>query len=482
MYSKVSNNPFQKHLENSIIATKNRSLRDFWLNSDGSTTPKTSWLGRLVRWVLNQLFNKTTNDMWQVFLRAQAEYEHSRTALSLLNCENNEDLLTKHQLALDRGKRLNFVINFLLSRRHAFERLGSTDPLAHKFLKSISQQYKSQLKKDLNFSVFNVLSPHAKAVAECLSQAHQKQLETLIQSLKSLNLPSLKEESISTKPPSTLPRITKKGSPKEYEGLSLDELMTRYDSLCSTNKELSLHRSDFKKLINKTTERDKDIFGVNPKVYHQFYDQIECCLKNILFEIKDNPKLPPEKIKNVFLELAIAGGLCGARWLEESKRQFMALRLKHTTLIEHSVLQKLQSLKEDLLIELFQKQDTDYHILNAIRKELGEELGLDDSEVYLDIFTPQLSEKTLKVIKRLFRDVYTPKRIINGLKERINLSLQEAFDPDLFIYLDKKIENLYPYMEDSAQYVIDHFMKKDFKSINKKGVIFLLKEMGILHS
>jgi hypothetical protein len=75
---------------------------------------------------------------------------------------------------------------------------------------------------------------------------------------------------------------------------------------------------------------------------------------------------------------------------------------------------------------------------------------------------------------------YNSKRLIAGLKERINTELLFSFEPAYFSYLEERVVLRSPSEKDSSSYVMQHFMKNACQSINTAGVIFLLEELGIV--
>ncbi len=585
-----SESSFQLRLEQARVLTKSRSLKDYWLNSDGTLDRKASWLGRFIRWIQNLMFNKTANDIWHAFLRAQQDFKDSLSLLSSPISENPPFKQAAKQFALERGRRLCFVAEFLLSRKRAFDRYKKSNPVVLPQLKILYGHFKALGKKGTCATMSEEKSPQEATMEKGfeLGQAQKIQLQKLAGALDILRLPNLSDKTLSQKPPKAEPRISPEIAPKEYGELALSKLMELYDQTelskkdsglvsemieaCDSGKilvnfcavatahglpglkipfkwpiapllkkdgslntigdiqklfahlsgyiygylqksgkkkeglvfktaellretlekfepsqqfsrliKLCLLRSNFASLIKNVRERNPDVFGINSAIYNFYYDQIELFLKNILYEIMHTPKLSCEKKRRVFHELSVAGGHCPARWLEESKRQFISLRLKDNSLLEYYILQQIQGLKEDILLELFQNgaKNVEYHILDSIRKELGGELGLDDSTVHLDPFTPKLSPANVRLIKRLFIAAYTPEKILRAMKERINLSLKESYNPSLFSYLAKRIEEKCPEIEDPAEHVMQHFMRRDYQTISKTGVQFLLTDMGI---
>jgi len=242
-------------------------------------------------------------------------------------------------------------------------------------------------------------------------------------------------------------------------------------------------------MINSVNERDKTVFGVNSKMHHQYYEQIECFLKNILYELESS-EISKEKRVEIVSELAMASSECSARWVEESKRQYRKLKLKNLSELEGNILEHLQVLKEDLILELFQNQtvnnelfeqreSVEFHILNTFRREFGEEFGLDCSSCRLDMFAKDI-EQGKETLKKVFIKNYSPSRIIRGVKERINLQLQEQYEPMYFSYLSERLAKKHPEIKDPSSYVMSSFMGPNYRSISEEGVIFLLTEMKFL--
>lgn len=450
-------NIFQTCLDNSLKSLKDKDLTEYWMNRDGTVNPKTFWLGRIVRWFQNLFFDKTITDIWHVFTQAVEQYEESRKACFYGSSDNCEIAAASNNFASQRYERLYFATKFLISRKRRFDEWVKIHPEKLCQLENYINKYRHE----------------CRLLSELLEIAY---------------LPSIDKKSLSKRPPSLNLAITPEMNSKEYHSLDIAELSILFEKIPLNNKSKK-NEENLSHLIEKVKSRDEALFGINAAIHDKYYDQIELFLKNILYVICNDKTIPNQKIETVLTELAIAAGECGARWLEESKKQYRILSIKGISEFEAKVLEHIQAFKEDLFLELFNKPSTgfdeniskiEYHILDSLRKKYGKELGLDDSTVDLDVFTYPLPKNALEKLKQIFLEVYTPFKLIKGVTERINLELKDNFEPDYFFYLLKSVEKRFPNIEDPSAYVMEHYMGNESKTINEEGVLILLLEMKIL--
>ncbi|MFQ5754337.1 MAG: DUF1539 domain-containing protein, partial [bacterium] len=363
---------------------KNKSLDDFWLNKNGTYTPKTSWVRRAIRWIQNWLYDKTLNDIWHVFKKTIADYDFSHGfPMGDLEDDDQRDSL---QFINERRERLDFVISFLLSRKDKFDYWVRKDKEKQKTLQSYIKKYQDS------------------SAAASGENPQNHLMGNVLQRLEKLYVPKLNPKALGKKPPSITPAITLDKKDKKYRETNIEELPNFLERVALENSGIHTKAQlvkSLKELCSKVSSRDSTIPGINTPIRSVFYDHLEMLLKNILYEIQNNCEISKEKKDQALIELAIGSMQCPPRWLEEMKRQYQSLMLKNMHMGEDKALGYVQELKEDIISDkvrrLYVTSDGDeleFHFLNTFRKKFGEEFGLDTSTCGLDVYaypaTPEI--------------------------------------------------------------------------------------------
>lgn len=464
-----------KHVEHA-------DLSKYWLNRNGTFTAKTSWLGRVIRWIQNWFCDKTLNDMWYVFQKTMNAYTsalevHKEIQLSESDKQKRRDINDKLRFP---ANHLNIAVEFLLSRKDKLQSWLEKHPEKITFIKNgvaaLSKGHESIKEENED----NPISPL---------------LSVLLDHVVSLYIPPLVKANLGLIPPPLKFAITPESDPQKYACLDITKLATAFEQTnvphISPDKKAELE-AKLREMLQKVNARDSTVFGVKESICKLYYDQMHLYVKNILLELSENSKIPQEKRNQVLLELALASKECTMRWMEESKRQYRNLNLLTMNLGEAKVLEHLMALKEDMVLEMFYnlKVNTlEFHILDTFRKMHAKELGLDDSTIDLDVFTYTISKSSEHAFatssKRCFLShYYIPERIVKGLVLRINRELSEKgeYDPSYAVLMIDRLETKFPSREDATQYVLEFFFTHGGGKINANGVVFLLQIAKILAS
>lgn len=216
--------------------------------------------------------------------------------------------------------------------------------------------------------------------------------------------------------------------------------------------------------------------------YNQtYYTTLKKVLQNIIVELR-NPEIPGEKKKRALKALADGARGCRPRVVAECMRQYRMLKSTGPE-VRNLLLEYVQDLKEEILLTRF--QDTQFHVLNYMRSRVGEYYGLDTSQLTMEDPYIGMGGQPLDVmIHYTFQSEYTTERVVQGVKTRIHLEENNN------VWLECIREKLRreavalgenPLDEDVAGRMAEQATSCfDGVQINDKGVILLLKEVGIV--
>lgn len=209
-----------------------------------------------------------------------------------------------------------------------------------------------------------------------------------------------------------------------------------------------------------------------------YAESIRAYAKNIIFEMqKPDTEVPTNKKITAFMEIADACQNCQPRRYEESKRQYLLLT-NRTTTVEQQLLTWLQMLKDDIIIGGFQTGQ--FHVINHARAmpTLANKWGLDNQDrvnmedPYRDGFCGGGFSES--VADSLLDYEYIPARLVDSIKARFDC---EANNDLINNYLAH--ENGVP--DDFAiQFYEPSVLHVDQMVINAKGVAWILKKQGFL--
>ncbi len=216
--------------------------------------------------------------------------------------------------------------------------------------------------------------------------------------------------------------------------------------------------------------------------YNQtYFTTLKKVIQNIIVELR-NPQIPEEKKKRALMALADGAARCRPRIVAECMRQYRLLRSTGPE-VRNLLLEYVQDLKEEILLTYF--QDSQFHVLNYMRSRVGEDYGLDTSQLTMEDPFINVGGQPLDVmIHYVFQSQYTTERVVQGVKTRIHLEennnvwlecIRERLRRDAVA----RGENLQD--EDVADRMGEEATSCfDGVQINERGVILLLKEVGIV--
>ena len=252
-----------------------------------------------------------------------------------------------------------------------------------------------------------------------------------------------------------------------------DEIFTRPDHGMSA--EVVNHARQY--IVDYSTYVER---GPHPTTLYT--QNIQGFAKNIIFEMKKpDEEVPLAKKITALLEIADACEHCRPRRYEESKRQYLLLTNRMTT-IDQQILTWLQMLKDDIIIQAFQHGQ--FHVINAARnmQHLARKWGLDNEDQcniddeYIGCgrgFSEWQADATLEAN-------YFPARLVDSIKARLDT---EANNDTVNNYL-ANCNNL-PDDYATTFYEVDRTADptgpmRGRLVLNCKGVAFLLKELHFL--
>jgi hypothetical protein len=208
-------------------------------------------------------------------------------------------------------------------------------------------------------------------------------------------------------------------------------------------------------------------------------------VQNIVLELgRPGSDIPVDKKMRALTAIIEAQQSCAPRRLAECLRQYKLLKTA-TPEMEQMLLEYVRDLKEECLIQAF--QGSQFHVLNWVRTRVGQEYGLEvnilvTSDPHLGVGgRPSDGE-----IRRQFNNRYTPEALVEGVMTRIHLEGSNTPCRDyiqLELYQQARRRGEDPEDEAVFERMAAEAMEMFGGSqINQKGVIFLLRGIGILNA
>lgn len=269
------------------------------------------------------------------------------------------------------------------------------------------------------------------------------------------------------------------------------DLLTEYRRIYEPGADNNLIDRDYRRFFYRGLEIDHigtlvrlaqtDLRFVTRPYDQLYYATMKTTLQCIILELR-NPNIPDEKKRRALRALVDGAGGCNPRKLEECQRQ---LRFLKSTAPEMNtlLLGYIQDLKEEIFLQAF--QDSQFHVLNNIRSRVGTLYGLNTNEVNLQDPYIHMGAPTFDVeIQYVFHTQYTTQRVVQGVLTRIHLEENNSVWNE---YIRTKLraeavargEN--PNDPAVAGRMVDEATSFfDERLINERGVIFLLKNAGIV--
>jgi hypothetical protein len=207
-----------------------------------------------------------------------------------------------------------------------------------------------------------------------------------------------------------------------------------------------------------------------------YRNNIQGFARNIIFEmLKPDDKVPVHKKITAFMEIANACEKCRPRRYEESKRQYLLLANRMTTM-DQKLLVWIQMLKDDIIIQAFQRGQ--FHVINRARNmpTLANKWGLDnvDQVNTNDEHIGCGGSYSESEADAVLTNGYFPARLVDSIKARFDFEG------------DNELLNEYLQHEDglpsdfATQFYERSSTQLDQMAINAKGVAWILKKQGFL--
>ncbi len=195
------------------------------------------------------------------------------------------------------------------------------------------------------------------------------------------------------------------------------------------------------RLVNFVYERKSYLGTPNPKdspeQFKKYYDNLENILKHLTHYFAALQDL--DKRKNCLIDLSLAAGKCGNRWLGEGHRQCVTFVLKQEVeTFGDQVYGAFRKFRNDILISLPGAQNT--HNQNALLRLIGIPESLPGATL-LDVQDP--TSGALNQYVEDSKPFYYPKtRSVNELEKVLSEFLKEKYKEDQDLVVDWFRDNL----------------------------------------
>lgn len=277
--------------------------------------------------------------------------------------------------------------------------------------------------------------------------------------------PQINEAQLVEKPPAI-------SLPTEAESYDIDSLRFWFNESCKDHP----LKDSFEGMLDKVISRDANAAQAHYLDPRIFYGNLEAYLKYTAYLLKD---MTPEERAPALDSLAVASSVCAPTWIEGTKKVIRKIKKEEEARIQ--LLSWLQELKEEIILDWGQtKLDLQWHSINYNRTLIGDEVGLDTSDLANDAY---INGQTISIFSKnfllwFFSTQYTPDKVIKSIKESINLQPFNAEYGDLMKdYL--MLEYGYSEQEAADLYMSFYtFDENDNPSITENGVVLLLRSVG----
>ncbi|MCH9608973.1 MAG: hypothetical protein S4CHLAM45_02860 [Chlamydiales bacterium] len=272
--------------------------------------------------------------------------------------------------------------------------------------------------------------------------------------------PSIDMSMLHVTPPET-------GPPKTNLTHNLDKLETWI------NQEDAIpYKNKFIAMLDKIKSKDRGLLAQHNSLPNSFYDDMTLYLKNIIdYLIQEEA----QKRRNVLIDLAKAANACPPTWYEEAKKQLNLFVCPNGAEIQ--LLYWIQEIKEETILHFMQNTlDVEWHGLNQARYWIGEELGLDQTGLKNDQWidkAPLSNFHKLLFIKSI-KSLFLTTRFISAIQMKVN----ETYRPCFYEMLETAIRDRG--CNDVNTFIAEHFYEDDYTTMNRNGIIMLLKIIGFL--
>ncbi len=211
---------------------------------------------------------------------------------------------------------------------------------------------------------------------------------------------------------------------------------------------------------------------------HMYHQTVRTVVQNIILELR-KPQVSVEKKKRALSALAEAQWSCPPRRLAECIRQYRLLATSSPAM-EQLLLGYLQDIKEEIFLTSY--QGSQFHVINYVRSSIGEELGLDTNQVFLqDPYIGMGGHPLSCSLRAVFYCNYTTERVVQAVMTRIQLDDNNQVCTDHIHAELRRQAVLRGEDPNTSDWVLEEAVSFfDEQRINAKGVIFLLKSIGIL--
>lgn len=213
---------------------------------------------------------------------------------------------------------------------------------------------------------------------------------------------------------------------------------------------------------------------------NEYFLTLRSYFKGIIVEMRKESV--PIELKQLALQ-NLANGYygCNAIRFNSVEREYKRLSQRLPT-PEDKILEAMQQYKEQIFIDHYHLRRNP-SFLNHIRREVGEELGLDRHPIYIN--DPQIengARGTSDEYRAVFRNALTHADILNRMHRAFNDLLRNPdYGRDLGSYINHRLAEL------EAQRLIDRQQREDLSEefmpwgfeISESGVKFLLLQVGV---
>jgi len=422
----------------------------FWLNEDGTVSSK-SWIGRLIRWIQNFIFNTTIVNIVSVFEKSVVEYLRLRND-SLYQI----GLVTVPELNLQ-ARRVMFAAGFVASR---IDRLNTSTPLKWKVERLLNQIAPSQAPLVTRLETLSIETTATPRIA----QIRLEDLELIPLSTQVLQrrgpawniaqLPLLQIDITS------LPLIYS----NIYDTIRPPErgFFSWVSSIFGPASEKSKTQAELARLCKAIVDQDPTVPSINPNARPHFYGQLRRLMVNII-PLLCEETIPAERKLTYLTNLAEAVPFCGPRWLEEVEILYRSLTNQELTPVNRVLLWK-QHFIENLIRENLRNSRHTVNALNWVRLHWGELLGIEQHGASFD---RNLEPYPFPIEELKAHLVQSWRRIVPVLKEVMG----NRIDSEISHYLSQQIEGI----SNPEEFVLEEYYSSG--RINDRGVHRLLRQV-----
>ena len=441
------------------------------LNDDGNFIANGNWLARIVRWIFDAWKNASMRKALVLFAKTYKDFKVK--ANEIKSCGYSDRKIIKRIQSSWEWQRMRFLFQYLLRHETKFRKFVDTHPT-----------FNSQMQEVL-----------AKLDVERLHVAASEKTVHTFYRLLFVSPPTIHLKNLFRKP--VAPQNMLGDDDKRQ---NIDSLKYLFNRLFPAKRSLSYHslgiqlgRHARDKLYDNLEKMLKEVQNgvkglakqglLHPSIPPKpFFTEIELYLKRINYKCAG---ISDDKKRKILYELAQAANDCAPTWLEVCFRVVSELYGYDDTVTGRTK-RYVQQVKESIILgwsDTHLKQDPffskEWHHLDWMRKEFGQEFGLDNSRIKYDPYKQGIKALNRHECRKWFLEELTPEAVINGVKTCFDLAKRKEDQTDLPSYFMTRLSKMG--FDDGPSMIKNELYDFTKKELTYKGCWFLLldPEIGI---